>query len=116
MSLIAGIDRALIVRAPYAGWIVDGLKPLEMRSTGTSIRGRIGIIEARTGLIIGEAVLEDVMKLGEKEKKDFQRFHKVEDLSLLDKWTFGWFLTNPRRYKTPVKYTHPSGAVIWVKI
>jgi hypothetical protein len=32
------------------------------------------------------------------------------------KYTFAWVLANARRFKTPVPYRHPSGAVIWVAL
>ena len=30
--------------------------------------------------------------------------------------TYAWVLTAVRRFHTPVRYRHPSGAVIWVKL
>ncbi len=107
---------ALIVRAPYAMNIVEGLKWLEMRSSATAKRERIGIIEAGTGLIIGETTIFDCFKFEDGDAEKFQRFHKVEDLSLLEKWCFAWAVTNARKYKKPVKYNHPQGAVIWVDL
>jgi len=110
------IKKALIVRIPYAGMIVDGIKTFEMRSTSTKIRGTVGVIEAGTGLIIGEVNIRDSIKFSLEERKNFQRFHKVEDLSLLEKWCWGWFITDAKRYKKPKKYVHPQGAVIWVNL
>lgn len=44
-------QRALIVRQPYADFIVEGQKTLEMRSRHTKIRERVGIIPKGSGLI-----------------------------------------------------------------
>jgi hypothetical protein len=30
--------------------------------------------------------------------------------------TFAWVLANARRFRVPVPYEHPSGAVIWVQL
>ncbi len=89
--------RCLCVRSPYAGQIVDGEKPIEYRSTNTRIRGMIGIIESKSGTIIGEAELYD------------SAYNRRED-------RFYWHLRKARRYKKPVPYDHPNGAVIWVKL
>ena len=88
--------RCLCVRPPYAGQIVDGKKLEEYRSQPTRIRGKIGIIESGSGTIIGEAELYDCT-----EKDD---------------WDFIWHLRNAKRFKTPVPYVHPFGAVVWVRV
>ena len=30
------------------------------------------------------------------------------------KKVFAWVLARPRRFKKPIPYTHPNGAVVWV--
>ncbi len=110
------IKRALIVQPPYAAMEVDSIKLIECRATNTTIRETVGIIQAGTGLIIGEVTIYDSFKFTESQKKEFQRFHKVEDLKLLDKWCYGWALSNAIRYKKPIKYNHPPGAQLWVRL
>ncbi len=88
--------RCLCVRAPFAGHIVDNLKPIEYRSAATRVRGTIGIIESGTGQIIGQVELYDCQP-GEYEG------------------CYNWYLRNGKRYKTPIPYRHPRGAIIWVK-
>jgi hypothetical protein len=110
------IDRAVIVRSPYAGLEVDGIKKIECRSSNTNIRGLVGIIQAKSGFIIGEVEIIDSFKFTEDDKIRLKDEHKVEDLSLLDKWCYGWVLANAKRYKKPIPYKHPKGAVIWVKL
>ena len=53
----AMIERALIIKKEHLDKIFDDGKVWEMRTTKTSITGRIGLIESGTGLIIGEATL-----------------------------------------------------------
>lgn len=45
--------RALIIREPWIELILSGRKTWEIRGTATSVRGRIGLIRARSGLIVG---------------------------------------------------------------
>ena len=54
------MERALIIRQPWIGKILDGSKTWEMRGRPTSIRGRIGLIEQGSGMIVGEATLSGV--------------------------------------------------------
>lgn len=89
----------LCVRAPYAGQIVDGLKTEEYRSRPTKIRGRVGIVQSKTGTIIGEVTITG-----------------CKDISGGDGEEFAWQLADGRRYKKPIPYQHPNGAVVWVKV
>lgn len=112
------IERALIVRKPWIDLILSGDKCWEMRSKPTKIRGRIGLIEQGTGLIIGECDLDhsQILPLDKLELEAYRCFHQVDDLSLLDKWRFPWELKNVKRYEQPIPYQHPKGAVIWVNL
>ena len=89
--------KCLFVRHPYAGWIVDGVKPVEYRTMQTKIRGRIGIIQSRSGLVIG-----DVEITGCKYNEELDYYE--------------WELANAHRYATPVPFTWKSGAVVWINV
>ncbi len=110
------MERALIIRKRWLDKILDGGKVWEMRSTKTNVRGKIGLIESGTGLIMGEASLVDCLgpidcsDAGLSEDK-----HHVLDHYLLEKWKFPWVLAGAKRYNEPIPYRHPKGAVIWVK-
>ena len=111
------MDRALIIKQQWLPLIFDGEKIWEMRSTSTLVRGRIGLIEAGTGLIVGEANLVDVRPpLSRAEAAATKKYHQVDDLLLLIKWKYPWVLQGARRYETPIAYNHPKGAMIWVKL
>lgn len=84
----------LFVKAPFAGWIVDGVKLIEYRTRETLIRGRIGIIESGTKTVIGDAELIDC------------NWNPQQGFYLL-------LLRNPRRYTTPVPFEHKQGCVTW---
>jgi hypothetical protein len=112
------MERALIIRKEWLDKIFNHGKTWEMRSRPTNITGRIGLIEAGTGMIVGEAII----KGNGPEIKDMhvagvtQKFHQVEDWDLLRKWRFPWLLENVKKYETPITYEHPAGAVTWVKL
>jgi len=112
------MDRALIVKKPWIDLILSGQKTWEMRSRPTKIRGRIGLIEQGTGLIVGECDLvhSQILALDKLECDTYRCFHGVEDLTLLEKWRFPWELKNAKQYEKPIPYKHPRGAVIWVKL
>ena len=111
------MDRALIIRQPWIDMILNGEKTWEMRSKPTKIRGRIGLIEQGTGLIVGECNLDDVAESVDNFNIGYgQHLHKVDDLDLLEKWKYPWVLSGAQRYEKPIPYKHPRGAVTWVKI
>ena len=109
-------ERSLIIRPPYIQKILDNHKTLEMRSRCTSIRGRIGLIEAGSGFIVGEADLWDCGNaLSGLEARALIDYHQIDNYELLKKWCYPWRLRNVVRYSKPIPYKHPRGAVIWVK-
>lgn len=110
------MNRALIVRKEWSDKIFDEIDPKlwEMRSRPTKVRGTIGIIEAGSGMIVGSVEITNTFKVD--NKPFFSIYHKVKDLSLIDKWAYAWVLSNAKRFEKPIPYNHPKGAVIWVKI
>ena len=112
------MNRALIIKGEHLHKIFYTGKCWEMRSTKTDIRGKIGLIESGSGMIVGEAEIIGCSEkpINENAARFYQRFHQVSDLSVLKKWCYAWHLDNVKKYKKPIPYTHPKGAVIWVKI
>ena len=89
--------RSLFVRHPFAGWIVDGVKCIEYRTRPTNVRGRIGIIQSRTGTVIGDVELH-----GCQYNKELEYYE--------------WYLAGGRRYANPVPFKAKHGAVVWIDI
>lgn len=87
--------KCLIIRPPFAEWIVQGIKPIEYRTRKTNIRGKIGIV--CNGRIIGDADLVDCT---------YNEEYKL----------YEWHLENPRPYKTSVTYERKKGTVVWVNV
>jgi hypothetical protein len=110
------MDRALIIDEPWISKILSGKKRFEMRSRHTNIRGRIGLIKKGSGLIVGEAYLENSVKL--KQPFMYKEAHRIDydKNPELYKYNIAWLLHDVKKYAKPIPYDHPQGAVIWVKI
>ncbi|MCK5610616.1 ASCH domain-containing protein [Candidatus Pacearchaeota archaeon] len=110
-------SRALIIDEPHISKILSGEKTWEMRSTPIYIRGRIGLIKKGSGEIVGSAELFECGEaLNEQTALLSFEYHKVADLEKIKKWKYPWKLRNIIRFKKPITYKHPQGAVIWVKV
>jgi hypothetical protein len=114
--------RGLLVRDPYASQLLDGVKVWEIRGRSTHIRGPILIIKSGTGQVFGAAdlvrvlgplELDDLVTAAElpcEEREEFRRS------GLPYPKTYAYVLSNPRRFERPIPYSHPSGAVTWVRL
>lgn len=113
-----GFDRALIVQSRWCELILEGVKTWEMRSTKTNVRGTIGLIESGTGFIVGKATLVDSLEcLTETEYFQHVDKHQIHSPTLASsKWKYPWVLEDAIKFRDPVRYIHPKGAVIWVKV
>ncbi len=118
--IIDGIEitRALIIDKPWIEYILQRLKPWEMRSGNVKIRGWIGLIEKGSGKIVGVCKIVDClapMTLEELEQ-NFDK-HRVDYRNTPEamKWNTPWVLEDVRRID-PVPYVHKSGAVKWVLV
>lgn len=111
------ITSALIVKQPYIDLILIGEKTWEMRAQPCKKRGVIGLIEQGTGLIVGQVeIIDSPGPVTAASAKYFAHKHRIEDLTLLQKWRYPWVLSNAKRYEKPIPYTHPLGAQKWVKV
>ena len=115
------ITKALIIADPWIGYLLDGSKTWEMRSSGASHRGWFGLIRKGTGAIYGIARLEDVgAPLSPEQMVAAHRHHRIPEAMIrsgeVAKWNVPWKLAKIRRLVRPVPYTHKSGAVTWVEL
>jgi hypothetical protein len=112
------ITHAVPIKREFLDLILDGRKVWELRSRAAQRRGRIGLIESGSGMVVGICDLVEV--IGPLDGKQL----KAARL----KWggkpgerssygiTFAWVLADARRLRLPVPYTHPSGAIGWVRL
>jgi hypothetical protein len=112
------IDRALLVHDVWVNKILSGKKTWEMRSTRTKIRGRVGLIESGSGMIVGDVEIIDSLEpidLAQYQKSISKHWVPKGLNGIREKYKYPWVLDNAKRYDEPMPYTHPQGAAIWVK-
>jgi len=113
--------KGLIIKSPFIERILAGTKTWEIRSSSTTMRGPIALIKKGSGQVVGVANLVDTKgPLSQQEKLDSMDKHQISVERLesgeTDKWNTAWVLENAQPLITPVNYSHPNGAVIWVKL
>jgi hypothetical protein len=118
---VDGPERALLIREPWVDLILDGRKTWELRGSRTSIRGRIALIKAGFGMIVGTCELVDAVgPLTKAELLRNKALHAVPTELIVGSRryaeTYAWVLRKPRRLATPIRYAHPPGAVIWARL
>ena len=89
--------KCLIVRPPFAEYIVNSIKTIEYRSRKTNIRGKIGIIESGTSSIIGDVELIDCVYNP-------------------DIYLWEWHLISARTYANPIPIIRKKGTIVWQDI
>lgn len=114
------IGKGLIIALPWVRKILRGEKVWEMRSSHTSARGPIALIEKGSGTIVGIAnILNSIGPLSFDEIFRNEEKHRVgpEIYTHKDfKWNYAWLLGQVTPLTKPVTYRHKSGAVIWVEL
>ena len=89
--------KCLFVRAPFAGWIVDGVKTVEYRTRPTNIRGKIGIVQSKSGTVIGVAEIT-----GCEWNEELEHYE--------------WKLADAARFAAPLPFPPKNGAVVWIDV
>lgn len=114
------IDKGLIIREKWLNKILNEADPKdwEIRGGPTALRGRIYLIQSKSGMIVGECDLIDCIgPMDEMELIKSKDHHKITNIDLIRyKEPYAWVFANAKRYEQPIPYTHPQGAVIWVNI
>jgi hypothetical protein len=111
----------LLICSPYIDWILAGAKTWEIRGSSATKRDRIALIQSGTGTVVGVADLVGVEgPLTRRELAANARklgLTKTGTLRRLPyRRTFAWVFKSVRKLKTPVRYRHPSGCIIWVNL
>ena len=115
------ITKGLIIADPWIGYILDGSKHWEMRSSGALHRDWFALIRKGTGAVYGVARLIDVgTPLSPTEMIATFEHHRIPEHMIrsgeVAKWNTPWKLADVRRLGRPVAYRHKSGAVTWVEL
>ncbi len=76
------MDKALIVKEKWLDLILDGdengPKLWEIRGSGTLIRGRVGLIQSGSGLIVGSTEIVGSIPLLREDFEMFRHLHKID--------------------------------------
>ena len=117
---------ALVVKAKWAKLLLNGTKTLELRGRRTLRTGRIagtsqlyGTIELVSSELVGRRLAsgELARPLHGPFIADLVAQHCVHDLSTIQyREICAWKMRRPILYRKPRKYTHPRGAVTWVRL
>lgn len=113
--------KGLVIADPWIGYILDGIKTWEMRSSSTSLRGPFTLIRKGTGAVSGIASLVEVGRALSPEEmlESFERHQIPAEMirsGQVSKWNTPWCLEDVRKLTTPVPYEHPNAAVTWVNL
>jgi hypothetical protein len=114
-------SRGLIIRPEPLEKILSGGKTLELRKKTNKTRGSIALIQKGSRTILGVAEIGDcVGPMSYAEFSARAHEHGVEPARLRqvfdDGYIVGWKLSNVRRLRESVAYTHKPGAVTWVTL
>ncbi|QDK47378.1 hypothetical protein DOM22_05390 [Bdellovibrio sp. ZAP7] len=111
------MDALIILKEPLDK-ILSGKKTWEIRGKRCHKRGKIALIESKSGTIVGTAELVDCV--GPLTVAEFNKNAKKAGASPLKsksdfyyEATYAWVLKNAKRFKKPIKYKHKRGVVIW---
>lgn len=109
----------LIIKEPWIDQILKNEKDWEIRGTDTRIRGCIALIKSGTGMIFGTVEIIDTKRLSLQEFILNEKHHRIKvclNSKLPYSSTYAWVLSKPILFKSPMQYTHPPGAIRWVKL
>jgi hypothetical protein len=121
-AAFSAVTKAIIVDEPWIGLILSGQKTWEMRKTGCSYRGAVGLIRKGSGRVVGVARIVDSLSplVTSEAYAAAEPKHRIppdrQARARVDGWATPWVLADARRLTSPVPYRHPGGAVIWVKL
>jgi hypothetical protein len=114
------VTKGLVIASPYVDHILSGLKTWEMRTTHTRVRGPIAQIRKGSGSIVGIVkVVDSIGPFSLSELRRHRAKHRIPGAllrSAASRWNYAWVLEDVRRLGMPLRYRHPSGAVIWVSL
>ena len=108
----------LVVKNPWLDLILSKAKTWEIRDAQTKQRGKIHLaLSGAGGRIVGQCQITDSFAVDRSRLKRTFAKHRIKDLALITyRRPHAWVLSKARRYKKPFVYSHPQGAIKWVKL
>ena len=108
----------LVVKNPWLDLILSNDKTWEIRDAQTKQRGKIHLaLSGAGGRIVGQCHLTDSFPIDKRTLDMTFPRHRIGDLARITyRRPHAWVLSKARRYKKPFVYSHPRGAIKWVKL
>ena len=108
----------LIVKNPWLDLILSKEKTWEIRDAQTKQRGKVHLaLSGAGGRIVGQCHITDSFAIDKGKLGNHFSKHRIKDLALITyRRPHVWVLSKALRYKTPFVYSHPQGAMKWVKL
>ena len=108
----------LVVKKPWLDLILSRKRSWEIRDAQTKQRGKIHLaLSGAGGRIVGQCHITDPFAIDKCKLENHFSKHRIRDLALITyRRPHVWVLSKARRYKTPFVYSHPQGAIQWVKL
>mmetsp|Transcript_159133 Transcript_159133/g.296548 ORF Transcript_159133/g.296548 Transcript_159133/m.296548 type:complete len:718 (-) Transcript_159133:58-2211(-) len=110
-------ELALVVKKPWVDLILAGHKTWEIRGTSTHRRCTICLAQSGSGKLVGEVRIIDCVPLRLEDLPQHVEKHCIQDFTIVKyRRIYAWVLQDAVRYEEPLSYTHPQGAITWVKL
>ena len=108
----------LIVKNPWLDLILSRDKTWEIRDTQTKQRGKIHLaLSGAGGRIVGQCHITDSVAIDKITLGTTFSKHRIKDLARITyRRPHAWVLSKARRYMKPFVYSHPQGAIKWVRL
>ena len=108
----------LIVKNPWLDLILSRDKTWEIRDTQTKQRGKIHLaLSGAGGRIVGQCHITDSVAIDKITLRTTFPRHRIKDLARITyRRPHAWVLSKARRYMKPFVYSHPQGAIKWVRL
>ena len=108
----------LIVKNPWLDLILSKDKTWEIRDAQTKQRGKVHLaLSGAGGRIVGQCHITDSVAIDKITLRTTFSKHRIKDLARITyRRPHAWVLSKARRYMKPFVYSHPQGAIKWVRL
>ena len=108
----------LIVNNPWLDLILSKEKTWEIRDAQTKQRGKVHLaLSGAGGRIVGQCHITDSFDIDKVTLRTTFPKHRIKDLARITyRRPHAWVLSKARRYMKPFVYSHPQGAIKWVRL
>ena len=108
----------IVKKNPWLDLILSRDKTWEIRDTQTKQRGKIHLaLSGAGGRIVGQCHITDSVAIDKLTLRTTFPRHRIKDLARITyRRPHAWVLSKARRYIKPFVYSHPQGAIKWVRL